>query len=300
MIKVIFYVKGYLVMINRIEYVLNIAKANENIRCVILYGSRANDNIIPDRYQDYDIIFIVMDRSKFDFSVFEDVKIKINCNEIAPDNLEEETTYLMLFGDDSGIDLTVCTMEAFISMEIFISNRASGQPLKCLLDKDNTLSKLIIVNNGIWNIKKMDEATFNSACTTFFWQIQDVVISLKRDELTYAMSLRDEQYSMRDMLNKMIDEYISLNNNYSVKTGCPPKYIFRKYRKAYLSDELYKIYKNTYLSNTEEDIWTSIGYMIDLFSLTSVKIAETHGYHYPKADELYMRDYAMRMKKLID
>ena len=285
-------------MINRIEYALNIAKADENIRCVILYGSRANDNIIPDRYQDYDIIFIAIDRNKFDFSVFEDVKIKINVNEIAPESFEEETTYLMLFGDDSRIDLTVCTMEVFISMEYLTSNHPLIGHMKCLLDKDKNLSKLITVNSGIWNIEKMDEATFNSTCAAFFWQIQDVVIGLKRDELPYALSLRDEQYSMRDMLNKMINEYIGLNNNYSVKTGCLPKVIFEKYRKMYLSDELYKIYKNTYLSNTEEDIWTSIGYMIDLFSLISVKIAETHGYHYPKADELYMRDYVMRVKKL--
>ena len=37
--------------------------------------------------------------------------------------------------------------------------------------------------------------------------------------------------------------------------------------------------------------------MIDLFSLTGVKIAEAYGYHYPKADELYMRDYIKHVRE---
>jgi aminoglycoside 6-adenylyltransferase len=254
---------------------------------VILYGSRADDNVTPDRYQDYDIIFVVADKGKFDFSVFENVKMKFKASEAYPELFQGETACLMLFDDDSRIDLTVCTME------VFISNHANGQAMKCFLDKDNNLGKLIKIDNSIHNIKKIDETAFNNACAEFFWEIQNGVKGLKRDELSFAMFLRD--ISMRDMLNIMVDNYIGLENNYSVTTGT-----LGKYRKIYLSDELYEIYRKTYLSNTIGDIWASLNYMIDLFSLTGMKIAETHGYHYPKADESYMRDYIMRMMESAD
>ena len=135
-------------MIDRIEYALNIAKYDENIRGVILYGSRANDNVTPDRYQDYDIIFVVADRDQFDLLVFKNVAIKFNASEVYPELFQGEITYLMLFDDDSRIDLTVCTAE------VFISNHTNGQSMRCLLDKDNNLSKLIVVDRGIHNIKK--------------------------------------------------------------------------------------------------------------------------------------------------
>lgn len=93
----------------------------------------------------------------------------------------------------------------------------------------------------------------------------------------------------------MIDNYIGLKNNYSVTTGT-----LGKYRKMYLPDELYEIYKNTYLSNTIGDVWTSLEYMIDMFGITGIEIAETYEYHYPKTDELYMRNYITRMIELAD
>jgi len=43
----------------------------------------------------------------------------------------------------------------------------------------------------------MDENTFNNACAEFFWEIQNVVKGLKRDELSSAMFLRD--IAMRDI-----------------------------------------------------------------------------------------------------
>lgn len=39
--------------------ILDKASSDERIRAVLLNGSRANDKIVPDKYQDYDVVFIV-------------------------------------------------------------------------------------------------------------------------------------------------------------------------------------------------------------------------------------------------
>ncbi|WP_205314216.1 aminoglycoside 6-adenylyltransferase [Pedobacter namyangjuensis] len=44
---------------------LNFAKTDERIRAVLLNGSRANPNVTPDKYQDFDIVFIVKDFDYF-------------------------------------------------------------------------------------------------------------------------------------------------------------------------------------------------------------------------------------------
>jgi len=41
------------------DLIINTAKNDERIRAVILNGSRANDYIPSDQYQDYDIIYFV-------------------------------------------------------------------------------------------------------------------------------------------------------------------------------------------------------------------------------------------------
>ena len=39
--------------------ILDFAKQDDRIRAVLLNGSRANSNINPDQFQDFDIVFIV-------------------------------------------------------------------------------------------------------------------------------------------------------------------------------------------------------------------------------------------------
>ena len=115
-------------MNNRYGYITDIAKSDDNIRGVVLYGSRANSSVKPNQYQDYDIYLIVNDRSKFTVSVFENVRFCFVPSEIYPELFKGENAYLMLFSDEDRIDLTVGTMQTFLA------NRTNGQLMKCLLE----------------------------------------------------------------------------------------------------------------------------------------------------------------------
>ena len=41
--------------------IIDVAKNDDRVRAVLLNGSRANDKISPDKYQDFDIVYIVND-----------------------------------------------------------------------------------------------------------------------------------------------------------------------------------------------------------------------------------------------
>jgi hypothetical protein len=45
--------------------IFQIAENDDRIRAVLLNGSRANPNIEPDKYQDYDLLLVVRDFETF-------------------------------------------------------------------------------------------------------------------------------------------------------------------------------------------------------------------------------------------
>ena len=44
-----------------LELILNIAKEDDNIRAVLMSGSRANPDCPKDKYQDFDVVYFVKD-----------------------------------------------------------------------------------------------------------------------------------------------------------------------------------------------------------------------------------------------
>ena len=102
-------------MKEKYSYILKIAENDENVRAVVLSGSRANTAAIQDEYQDYDIHYIVGDIDRFDVSVFEDVKLMFIPSDNYPEMFQNEKAYLMMFRDDSRIDMIICTMQTFLS-----------------------------------------------------------------------------------------------------------------------------------------------------------------------------------------
>ena len=85
---------------------------------VLLNGSRANPNIKTDKYQDFDIVYIVTDIDHFTCdhgwtNIFGEKIITQLPDEMPIGNNENKTgfTYLMLFTDGNRIDLTIFPLE---------------------------------------------------------------------------------------------------------------------------------------------------------------------------------------------
>src|SRR5690554_6860729 len=104
------------------DLILDIAKTDERIRAVYMNGSRSNPNILKDKYQDYDIVYVVTETASFltDKSwiyVFGDITIVQE-----PDSYDHgwgqnadygrSYGWLMLFKDGNRIDLHIQIEEA--------------------------------------------------------------------------------------------------------------------------------------------------------------------------------------------
>lgn len=203
------------------ELILRIAREDERIRAVYMNGSRVNPKIKKDNYQDYDIVFVVEETKSFlkdkDWiSSFGEIAIvqepdsrKFGWGSNHDDNLSY--TWLILFKDGNRIDLHIEVKE--VALKGYL---ADSLILK-LLDKADFLPDIPAANDGIYWIKPPTKETFLGCCNEFWWCLNNVGKGIGRKQLPYAMRMYTEV--VHSQLDKIIEWYIRMNNDFAVSTG---------------------------------------------------------------------------------
>ena len=99
--------------------IIQFAEKNENIRIVGMEGSRVNENIPKDPFQDFDITYFVTDINKFTanddwLSFFGNIVMmqKPENMELFP-AVEDGYSYLIIFDDYTKMDLTLLEESQF-------------------------------------------------------------------------------------------------------------------------------------------------------------------------------------------
>jgi aminoglycoside 6-adenylyltransferase len=273
------------------DLILNIAKDDERIRAVYMNGSRANPNIKKDKYQDYDIVYVVTETASF----LKDKNWILNFGDIAmvqePDSndlgwgqsADHSCSYgwLMLFRDGNRIDLHIQIIDAMY--EEYLADSLTIP----LLDKDNILPAIPPSNDrGYW-IKTPTKPQYDSCCNEFWWCLNNVAKGVVRDQIPYAMRMYHETVHVE--LDKMLEWYIGVNTNFSVSTG-----MWGKYFKEYLPKELYELYTKTY--SNFENLWTTIFVSCELFRTVASTVGNYFGYLYNQSDDDNIMEYLLKMK----
>lgn len=270
------------------DLILNNAKSDERIRAVIMNGSRTNPNAPKDRFQDYDIVYVVDDIESF---IINHSWIDIFGERIMlqmPENMRDPIgdgrfIYLMLFKDGNRIDLQLIPLEKHMEM----IERDSLRIL--LIDKDGIIKPFPKSNDSDYHIKKPSEKYFTSCCNNFWWCLQNVSKGILRDELPYAMYMMNS--IVREELHSMIDYYIGIKTNFSVSSGkCG------KYYKNFLDSKHYDLYLRTFSDSNYENMWSSLFIMCELFREMATETADYFKYDYPYEDDKKVTEYLRKCK----
>ena len=272
------------------DLILNVAKANERIRAVYMNGSRANPYAIKDRFQDYDIVFVVTEldwfhKNKNWISVFGEMIMvqepdKNNIANDADSDINTSYTWLMLLEDGNRIDLHLETVTA---------NYGEDSLTVTLLDKDNRLPQIPSPTDVNYYVSKPTEPQYLSCCNNFWWCLQNVAKAIKRDHLTYAMNMYI--HVVHERLETMVTWYIGAHNGFSVNVGA-----WGKYFKQYLPDDLYDIYVKTYSDANYENLWDSVFTACKLFRIVAATVGAELGYEYNRQDDCNMTTYLRKIK----
>jgi len=268
--------------------IISVATNDNRIRSVLLNGSRANPNITPDRYQDFDVVFIVNDVKSFTSNhgwtnIFGEVIVRQ-----LPDEMTIGTPdtygfgYLMLLKDGNRIDLTLYPIDKIQR------NFWPDSLTVCWLDKDNLFASLPLSNDSDYHIKRPSAKEFHDTCNEFWWVSTYVAKGLLRNEITYAKEMLE--VSVRPMFMKLIEWKIGSENEFAVSFGKAGKLMSR-----FLARDFYAEVLKTYSDAETENNWTALFKMTELVEQISSEVSVRLNFQIDKSEQLNTIGYLRQL-----
>ncbi|MFD1629129.1 aminoglycoside 6-adenylyltransferase [Pseudopedobacter beijingensis] len=273
------------------ELIISTASSDDRIRAVLLNGSRANPTIQPDKYQDFDIVFVVNDLKTFTnnhnwTNCFGEKLISQLPNEMSFDSenpMEKGAfTYLMLFTDNNRIDLTLFPLEKFET------DFKLDSLTVVWLDKDQLFLNIPKPTDKDYHIQKPSEKYFLDVCNEFWWVSTYVAKGLVRNEISYAKEMLETV--VRPMFMKIIEWYIGIQTDFSISFGKGGKFM-----KNNLSKTQYDKVLATYSDYQLEKNWTSLFLMTELFGAFAIIVADKLKFNYDLKEEKNGKNYLETM-----
>jgi aminoglycoside 6-adenylyltransferase len=265
--------------------IIEFALKDGRIRAVLLNGSRANPNIKPDKFQDFDIVYMVRNFESFISdhnwtNVFGEKLIWQLPNEMSLGENDEAVgfSYLMLFKDGNRIDLTLFPLEK-VKTDFKIDSLTI-----VWLDKDRLFTNVPPSNDTGYYIRKPTEKEFLDTCNEFWWVSTYVAKGLLRDEITYAKEMLETV--VRPMFMKLIEWKIGVETDFLVSIGKAGRFLNK-----YLTNDNYNSVLSTYADFDIENNWKSLFVMADLFGQFANELSGKLKFRYNKTEEQNTIEY---------
>ena len=248
-------------------------------------GSRVNPNVIQDNFQDYDVVFVVIET----FPFINDKQWINNFgnplyfqlpdeNPNFPNDKENFYGYLVQFDDGVRLDIHIETLQHALE------NIKKDSLCKILIDKNNYLPKIPESSDKDYWVKKPTQEQFLACCNEFWWCTNNLAKGLARKEILYVQDMAN--FVVRKELEKMLSWKVGIKTDFKVSVGKSAKYISK-----YLDKEIYENYLKTFFTCDIEAAWKSIFLMCDLFEKISVEVSSFLQYKYNKTECKNAKNY---------
>jgi aminoglycoside 6-adenylyltransferase len=274
-----------------LDLILNAAIEDDNIRAVVMNGSRVNPNAKRDPFQDFDVVYFVRDvepyrRNKEFIKPFGELMILQLPEDMVdpPPENDGHYAYLMQFLDGNRIDLSFCSADK-------IKTSITDSLTVVLLDKDHLIPAVPPPSDRDYRPQEPTAKLFDDCCNEFWWVSPYVAKGLWRDELTYSKHMLDVY--VREQLMKMLFWYVGVQTGFQKSPGKNGKYL-----KEYLDPEIWRQLENTYADWEQEHIWDSLLAMGDLFRQTARCVAKHFAFRYPEQEDRNVTAYLQHIRKL--
>ena len=274
-----------------LQLILDFTSRDENIRAVLMNGSRANPNAPRDPFQDFDILCLVRDvtpyvRNRDIPPLFGQIMILQLPDDMGSPRWTADVhySYLMQYMDGNRIDLSFHLLSK-------IEDVIHDSLTVVLQDKDGLLKNIPPASDKDYLPKEPTDKAFQDCCNEFWWCNPYVAKGLWRGELTYATHLLED--AIRPELMKMLTWYFGIRTGFKKSPGKAGKYL-----KAGLEPETWAELEATYSDAKFEHIWASLFVMDKLFRRIARVVASTYGFEYPQGYDDRVSQYLLRIKNL--
>ena len=251
------------------------------VDAVALSGSRTNQKVQTDEFQDYDLVYVVddIDNLTSDLSWLDQFGKRIIEQEVT---LGYRRLYLMLFEDGNRIDLTICPKE---HIQEWVDSEAGFTVLE---DKKGMFDTYSPTPERFW-IHPASKTDFEKACNEFWWVSVYVVKGICRHQVIYAT---DHLYGIcQQELLKVLAWQVASDRG-TVDIGKNYKYLFQ-----YLPTEKEKEFSALLDFSSLDKITQSLLATMEFFHQEAQYLAQKMGFKYEKEAAEKMIDYAKEKLK---
>ena len=246
------------------------------VEAVALSGSRTNQKVQTDEFQDYDVVYVVddLDNLTSDLAWLDQFGTRI----IEQHNiLGNRRLYLMLFEDGNRIDLTLCPKD---HIQEWVESEADFTVLE---DTKGLFETYSPSPERYW-IAPATETDFEKSCNEFWWVSAYVVKGICRKQLIYST---DHLYGIcQQELLKVLAWQVASDKG-TVDIGKNYKYLYN-----YLPAEKEKEFLNLLDFSSLEKITQTLFATMQLFHQEAQKLAQKMGFKYEKEVAEKMIQYA--------
>lgn len=255
--------------------ILQIAESLK-VDAVALSGSRTNDHAPKDKFQDYDVVYLVdnLENLISDLSWLDQFGNRL----IEQHNiLGNRRLYLMLFEDGNRIDLTLCPKD---HIQEWVDSEAV---YTVLVDEKGLFESYSSSPDRFW-IHPASETDFKKACNEFWWVSAYVVKGIFRKQIIYAT---DHLYSIcQQELLKIFAWQVAAEKG-TIDIGKNYKYLFN-----YLPAEMEKDFSNLLDFSSLDKIIQSLLATMQLFHQEAQRLAQKMSFDYDRKVAEKMIQYA--------
>ena len=246
------------------------------VGAVALSGSRTNQRVQTDEFQDYDVVYVVddLDNLTKDLSWLDQFGKRI----IEQHNvLGNRHLYLMLFEDGNRIDLTLCLKD-------HIREWVDSEAGFTILEDPNGLFEPYFPNLERHWITPASAIDFEKACNEFWWVSAYVVKGICRKQAIYAT---DHLYGIcQQELLKVLAWQVAADRG-TVDVGKNYKYLF-----SYLPTEKEKEFSDLLDFSSLDKITQSLFSTMELFHQEAQFLAHKMEFDYDMEVAEKMIEYA--------
>ena len=258
-----------------LELILETAKKLQ-VDAVALSGSRTDSKAQKDKFQDYDVVYVVdnLDNLTSDLAWLDQFGTRI----IEQHNiLGNRRLYLMLFEDGNRIDLTLCPKE---HLQEWVDSETA---YTVLVDEKGLFESYSPSPERFWT-SPASETDFEKSYNEFWWVSAYVVKGICRKQVIYAT---DHLYGIcQQELLKILAWQVARDRGV-VDIGKNYKYLFN-----YLPVEKEKEFSNLLDFSSLDKITQSLLATIQLFQQEAQYLAQKMGFKYEKEVAEKMMRYA--------
>ena len=255
--------------------ILQIAKKIQ-VGAVALSGSRTNQKIQTDEFQDYDVVYLVENFEELisDLSWLDQFGKRVIEQEVT---LGHRRLYLMLFEDGNRLDLTLCP-------EDHIQEWVESEADFTVLEDTKGLFETYSPSPERYWITPATETDFEKSCNEFWWVSAYVVKGICRNQLIYAT---DHLYGIcQQELLKVLAWQVASDRG-KVDIGKNYKYLFN-----YLPAEKKKEFSNLLDFSSLDKIIQSLLATMQIFHQEAQSLSQKMGFEYDREVAEKMIQYA--------